>query len=135
MLGISSGLMYGAFQQDTAFRTTWDTRNLKILTDESVVSSANDTIVLPITGAGGLDFTVWWGDPANTSTHVTAVGADTTFTYDTPGIYTIVIEGVIGDRWQTTSTVGKQDELKLTNISNWGSFTTGAIPYLSLIHI
>lgn len=137
MLGISSGLMYGgAFQQDTAFRSTWDTRNLKYQLDEdgeptsTVISSANDTIVLPITGSTGLDFTVWWGDPANTSTHVTAVGADTTFTYDDPGVYTIVIEGVIGDRWQSTSTVGKQDELKLTNISNWGSFTTGDLAYV-----
>lgn len=135
MLGISSGLMYGgALQQDTAFRSTWDTRTPSYIDDDpelAVESSAVDTIILPLTGTTGHDFTIWWGDPANSSTQVLAdrdVSANpVSFTYDDAGVYEIAIEGVIGHKWQFGS--GANDRKKITNVSNWGTFTTGAETY------
>ena len=137
MLGISSGLMYGggpvetAETSATAFRSTWDTRIPSYVNDNpelAVESSAVDTIVLPLTGTTGHDFTVWWGDPAGSSTQVLTDRNVSTnpvsFTYDDAGVYEIAIEGVIGHKWQFGN--GANDRQKIADVSNWGTFTTGA---------
>ncbi len=134
MLGISSGLMYdsSAGLADTAFRSTWDTRIPSYVNDDpelAVESSAVDTIVLPLTGSTGHDFTVWWGDPAGSSTQVLTDRNVSTnpvsFTYDDAGVYEIAIEGVIGHKWQFGN--GANDRQKIADVSNWGTFTTGEV--------
>ena len=96
------------------FRSTWETSNI------STGSSAADTITLPLTASGTYDFIITWGDPAGTTEHITSA-AQATHTYDAPGQYDITIFGDIVD-WSFSNT---GDKLKILNISNWGTFTTG----------
>ena len=95
------------------FRSTWETSNI------STGSSAADTITLPLTASGTYDFVITWGD-GNSETITSA--AQATHTYAAPGQYDITVFGDIVD-WSFNNT---GDKLKILNVSNWGTFTTGA---------
>jgi surface protein len=96
--GLPASLLGGGTPPNPDFVSTWDTTK---------AGSASDTIVLPMTAGVA---TVDWGDgTVNTSnTHTYAVG----------GIKTVTISGTIN----TFRFNGSGDRLKITDISNWGSF-------------
>jgi surface protein len=80
------------------FVSTWDTTQ---------TGSASDTIVLPMTAGVA---TVDWGDGT--------IDTSNTHTYAVGGIYTLTMSGTIN----TFRFSNSGDKLKITDISNWGSF-------------
>ena len=99
-LGINFGILSGIVNTapvNPYFISTWDTTQ---------AGSASDTIVLPMTAGPTVD----WGDGTvnNLNTH----------TYASGGVKTLTISGTIeGFRFNNAG-----DKLKITNISNWGTF-------------
>ncbi|MBX2829347.1 MAG: BspA family leucine-rich repeat surface protein [Flavobacteriaceae bacterium] len=92
------------------FVSTWNTNNT------SAGSTTNNVVQLPLLTTGGnYAFTVDWGDGTN-GVVTNSTLANATHTYASPGIYTIIINGII-DGWQFNDT---GDKLKITDVSQWG---------------
>jgi surface protein len=97
------------------FNSTWNTE----LTSHG--SSVSDQIALPLENTGTYDFLVDWGD--ETQNHiVTANYTDAIHTYDTPGVYSLIISGNF-DGWRF---VDSGDKLKIIEISQWGNISLGS---------
>ncbi|TFG00813.1 MAG: BspA family leucine-rich repeat surface protein [Promethearchaeota archaeon] len=97
---------------ESAFISKWNTE----LT--SVGSSADDQVKLPLISGGSYNFNVSWGDGINNS--ITS-SSQALHEYDSPGIYTIIIEGtLIGWNFNDGG-----DKLKLLEISQWGDLQLG----------
>ena len=97
------------------FVSVWDTRL------NSSGSSNKSQISLPLetSGNGGIyNFTVDWGD--GTIENVTLY-SERLHNYNTPGIYTIKINGLI----KGFNFINGGDNLKLLDIKNWGSLNLG----------
>jgi len=102
----------GAPSVNPDFVSTWDT------TKTSSGSSTSTQVKLPLLSSGIYNFDVDWGD-GNTDTITVWNQPEVTHTYSSSGIYTITISGQI-DGW---AFVYGGDRLKISNISNWGSFS------------
>jgi uncharacterized repeat protein (TIGR02543 family) len=99
---------------NSAFITSWDTSNT------SAGSSDGNQIHLPLEFTGEYDFTVYWGD--GTSNHITSWNdSAVTHTYNSSGIYEVIISGTIKDFRFNNS----RDKLKLIEISQWGNLNFG----------
>jgi len=98
----------------SAFITTWDTRNLK------TGSSASNQIKLPLQdySQSSFDFIVDWGD--GTTDNITTYNqAETLHTYTTEGIKTITITGtIIGFSFYLV----QAETNKILTVENWGIF-------------
>ncbi len=83
-------------------------------------ASNDDQIALPLQSTGTYNFTVDWGD-GNQDTITVWNQSETTHTYSSAATYTIRIKGVIdGFRFANSG-----DDLKIVNISKWGSLKLG----------
>ena len=92
------------------FVSLWNTTKLNELT------SNKTQIRLPLTAEGQYNFTIFWGDGTN-DTITEYNQSEVLHTYETRGIYTIVISGhLLG--WRFTE---KSDKIKIIEISQWGS--------------
>lgn len=93
-----------------AFVTVWET------------TTASETITLPLTASGSYNFWVDWGD--GTSDTISAWNApEKTHTYAAPGIYTVVITGLINEfRFNNSA-----DAPKILNVLQWGGHTWQAM--------
>lgn len=98
----------------TTFVSIWKTDNL------STGSSNDNQIKLPLESAGYYNFNVDWGD-GTLDTITSWNQSEVTHTYESPGTYTIKIDGDIrGFRFVATG-----DRLKLLEISQWGNLQLG----------
>ena len=96
------------------FVSEWDT------TKTSPGSSNSTTITLPLENSGEYDFVVLWGDGTR-STVTEWNSTNTTHTYDSEGVYELIILGKIkGFRFNDQG-----DKYKLANITRWGSLRLG----------
>lgn len=110
-LGTSSKIQLN-LQRDTTFISTWNT------TLESLGSTNETTIRLPLTPTGTYNFRIDWGD--GTVEQITQWDA-AIHTYSSPGVYTIEIDGIIdGFRFNNDG-----DRLKLLTIEQWGNLRVG----------
>ena len=106
------GAEYSAYT-DTEDETTGSTA-FKITVDTTKAGSANDTFVLPTTGAG-FDAYVDWGD-GGVSEHITATPGNVTHVYASSGTYQIAITGTFPGIGFSSG----GDKLKVISIDNWG---------------
>lgn len=79
------------------------------------------TATLPLNGA--VDATIDWGGPASTCpTYVNSVG-NVTCTYDTPGVYTVSISGLV-DHYGPADWSAVPDIQSLIRVDQWGDVGT-----------
>jgi surface protein len=95
----------GAPPVNLDFVSTWDTTK---------AGSASNTVVLPLLSGGTYSGTIDWGDGNSDALSY----ANRTHVYASSGTYTITISGTI-EGWQFAYA---GDRLKITDISNWGTF-------------
>ncbi|MCF2141244.1 MAG: hypothetical protein K9W44_14385 [Candidatus Lokiarchaeota archaeon] len=105
-------ILKGVTSED--FISVWNTNLL------SGESSKNNQIKLPLESTGTYNFTVNWGDGTSDVIN-TWNQAEVTHTYSVPGIYTLIINGIING-WCFDF---DGDRLKITEILQWGSLELG----------
>ena len=98
------------------FGAIWDTRNT------SAGSSAENQVQLPLNSGGTYAFIVHWGDGSMDSIS-SFDDPDITHTYSEPGMYQIIIEGVIDGFMFSMG----GDRFKLLEIRQWGPFGLGVV--------
>ena len=106
---------------DPAFTLVVDTSNTG--------TSASNQFILPLNSAYTYDFSVDWGDGsgAETVTNATPGFPDITYSYASPGTYSVAItENVVGG-FPSISFSNGGDCLKLLQIANWGGVTWSSL--------
>ena len=83
-----------------------------------MISSANETITLPLREGFKYDFSVDWGD--GTTGHITSYDdADRIHAYREPGTYTISIDGIV-EAWSLKDSSDKGKILEVVNLGDVG---------------
>jgi hypothetical protein len=92
-------------------------------------SSSSNSFTLPLNGLWIYNFNVTWGDGSGTQTitNSTAGFPNITYTYSTPGTYTVAITENIASGFPTINFAGGGDCQKLLQIANWGGNTWNSL--------
>jgi hypothetical protein len=90
--------------------------NALILTVDTSAPGASNTVTLPLNGVG-LNATINWGDGLTTEQADTTPG-NVSYTYTTPGTYTITITGIVPEFGTPSSSTPVADDA-LTAVTNW----------------
>lgn len=85
-----------------------------ISADTTKAGSASDTIILPVSGAEALNWSIDWGD--------SNVDSLNTHTYSSGGIFTITITPVLTTNINNWKQDNAGDRLKFLDILQWGNF-------------